>query len=231
MDAVEMYYKIMEGVNRVGANEEFDYSDVSVSRFLNDEVKKFVRNKMDPDRNREREGFEADPVRLADLSTLVAEFEYIFPVETIAPDEYQILLPDGTSADPSWLYFAGGDLSMRKGLRTKTHVPVVLIRQNIGALLRRNPYARTQTNRVLSMIRKGVMTFLTDKRYILIDGKFTYIQHPKKVVISLSGNDGVDCDLPEHVHHEIVALTVKTLLEAAQSQRYQTNKIETAQFE
>jgi hypothetical protein len=231
MNATEMYYNIMEGVNRVGANEEFDYSPISVARYLNTEIKKFIKNKVDPDRNREREGFEADPVRLADLATLVAEYEYDFPVQTTAPDEYQLLLPDGTSDAPSWLYFAGGEVTMRKGLITRTHVPVVLVRQNVGALLRRHPYARTQTNRVLAMIRKGVFTLLTDKRYILIDGKFTYIQCPNEVVISLSGNDGVDCDLPEQVHHEIVALTVTALLEASSAQRYQTNKIETAQFE
>jgi hypothetical protein len=162
---------------------------------------------------------------------LVAQYDYEFDTTSTAPDEYQFLLPDGTGDDPLWLYFATGEVTLRKGLITRSHVPIVLVRQNVGALLRKHPYARTQHNRVLAMIRKGVMTLLTDKKYILIDGKFTYIQQPKEVVISLSGTDGVDCDLPEHVHHEIVALTVKALLEASQSERYQTKKIETAQFE
>ena len=158
MTSTEMYYKILEGINRVGANEEFDYSPTSVQRFLNDEIKNFIKNRMDPDKSRDKKGFEADPIRLADLSTLVAQYDYEFETQTTAPDEYQFLLPDGTGEDPSWLYFAAGEVSLRKGLITRQNVPIYLVRQNVGALLRKHPYARTQTNGVLAMIRKGVFT-------------------------------------------------------------------------
>lgn len=226
-----MYHRILEAIDRVGAYENEDYKPERVSNFINDEVKKFIRGRLDPERNQENQGFEADLARLEDLDTLVNEYPVIFDSESTAPDEYKIVLPDGTEL-PKWQYFAAGTLTLKIGLKTKANVPVVLVKQNVANLLRLHPFARSHTNRVLATTRKGTFTFLTDKRYILIDGKLIYIQKPAEVFISLSDPSiCVDCDLPEHVHHEIVALTAKSLLEATESQRYQTKKGETIQFE
>lgn len=48
----------------------------------------------------------------------------------------------------------------------------------------------------------------------VIDGiKICYINNPKIVKYNVEGqNEGVDCDLPEYLHEEIVQLAVKSIL-------------------
>ena len=52
--------------------------------------------------------------------------------------------------------------------------------------------------------------------------KLTYLRKPK--VVSLASND--NCDLPQHAHEEIVAMTISSILEGISDPRYKTHMSE-----
>ena len=57
--------------------------------------------------------------------------------------------------------------------------------------------------------------------------KITYIRRPQNISLSL----GIDCELPEHSHEEIIAMTVSSILEGIKDPRYSTIQGELAKHE
>ena len=54
-----------------------------------------------------------------------------------------------------------------------------------------------------------------------------YIRKPA----SIDKRNGIGCELPEHTHHEIVEMAVKSILEGFESPRYQTQSSEVLESE
>lgn len=94
-----------------------------------------------------------------------------------------------------------------------------------------NPFATATDQSAFGIVNgtniKVFRNTKNNKSYLLKSLRADYIRTP--VEISLSSN--VDCELADHTHQEIVDLTVKHLLEATESQRYQTNTVESSQTE
>jgi len=67
----------------------------------------------------------------------------------------------------------------------------------------------------------------TNDIFIIDSVKITYIRKPKEISLSL----GVNCELPEHTHQEIVAMTVASILEAISDPRYQSASVEVTKNE
>ena len=106
-------------------------------------------------------------------------------------------------------------------------IPLRIIEPDDAYNILGNPFATSTPNSAIGIVNNTEIKVFNNKSYLLKGLNVDYIRTP--VEISLSS--GVDCELADHTHQEIVDLTVKHLLEATESQRYQTNIAESSQTE
>ena len=88
---------------------------------------------------------------------------------------------------------------------------------DIFALLN-DPFNTTKHTSPLTTMRGRSIDIYTSDIFIIDTLKITYIRKPQEISLSL----GIDCELPEHTHQEIIAMTVSSILEAISDPRYRT---------
>ena len=81
-----------------------------------------------------------------------------------------------------------------------------------------DPFNTTKHTSPLTTMRGRSIDIYTSDIFIIDTLKITYIRKPQEISLSL----GTDCELPEHTHQEIVAMTVSSILEAISDPRYKT---------
>jgi hypothetical protein len=77
------------------------------------------------------------------------------------------------------------------------------------------------------MYDENIRVFQDGKKFILKNIYIDYLRIPRQISLSLLS----DCELAEHTHQEIVDITVRNMVEAIESPRYQTNTMEQSQSE
>ena len=90
-----------------------------------------------------------------------------------------------------------------------------------------DPFNTTKHTSPLTTMRGRSIDIYTSDIFIIDAVKITYIRKPKEISLSL----GVNCELPEHTHQEIVAMTVASILEAISDPRYQSASVEVTKNE
>lgn len=81
-----------------------------------------------------------------------------------------------------------------------------------------DPFNTTKHTAPLTTIRGRAIDVYTSDIFIIDTVKITYIRRPMEISLSL----GVDCELPEHTHQEIVSMAVSSILEEISDPRYKT---------
>lgn len=76
-------------------------------------------------------------------------------------------------------------------------------------------------------IEENYIDVYTDNQFVVPTVRIKYIRKP----VEISYTNGIGCELAVHTHHEIVEMTVKSILEGIQDPRYQTQTMETFESE
>ena len=76
-------------------------------------------------------------------------------------------------------------------------------------------------------VQENFVDLYSDDKTIPLGVTIKYLRRPTDVNLDL----GVGCELAEHTHHEIVEMTVKSILESFESPRYQTQSGEVLESE
>tara|TARA_R110000796_G_scaffold246258_1_gene370944 strand:- start:327 stop:1490 length:1164 start_codon:yes stop_codon:yes gene_type:complete len=90
-----------------------------------------------------------------------------------------------------------------------------------------DPFNTTKHTSPLTTMRGSSIDIYTSDIFIIDTLKITYIRKPNEISLSL----GVNCELPEHTHQEIVAMTVSSILEAISDPRYKSAIMEVTKNE
>lgn len=90
-----------------------------------------------------------------------------------------------------------------------------------------DPFNRAWYKEPTYTIEENYIDVYTDQEFVVPKVKIKYIRKPAEISIT----SGVGCELPIHTHHEIVEMTVKSILEGIQDPRYQTQTMETFESE
>ena len=85
-----------------------------------------------------------------------------------------------------------------------------------------DPFNTTKYDAPLTTMRGNAIDVYTSGIFITDTVKITYIRKPREISLSL----GIDCELPEHTHQELISLTVNSILEGITDPRYKTHLIE-----
>lgn len=90
-----------------------------------------------------------------------------------------------------------------------------------------DPFNRTDYELPFYNIEESYLDIYTDNTFIADKAIIKYIKRP----IAISKSLGVGSELPFHTHEEIVEMTIKSILEGVESQRYNTQSMETFESE
>ena len=90
-----------------------------------------------------------------------------------------------------------------------------------------DPFNTTKYTAPLTTIRTNYIDLYTSDIFIIDRVKITYIRKPQKISLSL----GIDCELPEHCHQEIVDMAVSSILEGISDPRYKSHQLEVSKNE
>ena len=90
-----------------------------------------------------------------------------------------------------------------------------------------DPFNSTNQTGVLYTIQETFVDLYTKEFFAPRSIQLKYIRKPA----SIDKRNGIGCELPEHTHHEIVEMAVKSILEGFESPRYQTQSSEVLESE
>lgn len=90
-----------------------------------------------------------------------------------------------------------------------------------------DPFNRSWYKEPVYTIEENYIDIYTDQEFVVPNVKIKYIRKP----VEISYTHGIGCELAVHTHHEIVEMTVKSILEGIQDPRYQTQTMETFESE
>jgi hypothetical protein len=98
-----------------------------------------------------------------------------------------------------------------------------------------DPFNKSWYKEPTYTIEGNSIDIYTDNEFVVPKVTIKYIRKPLEISInngSPSPNtNGTGCELPIHTHHEIVEMTIKSILEGIQDPRYQTQSMETLESE
>lgn len=90
-----------------------------------------------------------------------------------------------------------------------------------------DPFNSTSSRGLLYTIQETFVDLYTTASFIPNSVQLKYIRKPAQI----SKRYGVGCELPEHTHHEIVEMAVKSILEGLESPRYASQSREVLESE
>ena len=108
----------------------------------------------------------------------------------------------------------------------KITVVQVMLRLFMGMSLD-DPFNTAKSSRIMYTMQENFVDLYSNTRTVPLNVTIKYLRRP----INVNLVEGIGCELAEHTHHEIVEMTVKSILEAFESPRYQSQSGEVLESE
>ena len=232
MTVQEMHYALDQGLQKV-ASSVYDYFLPEESDFwLNRAQERFIKQRLHLEGDPKKLGFSKNEKRLNDLRSIIeVDFEdqpaVLDPtadfIEFDIPTEFMFLI----NARVSMYITCGGTIDTGPGA-TPVERDLRIVSQDDVYHLQQNPFGKSSPSFPMAiMYDEAIRVFQSSEKFILETLYLDYLREP----VSISLNTNVNCELADHTHHEIVDLAVKSIIEAIESPRYQSNSIEQSQSE
>lgn len=235
MTVQEMHYAVDQGLQKV-ASSVYDYFlPEEVDFWLNRAQERYIKQRLYKQTDPKKVGFEGNVKRMDDLRMLITvDYE-----DGVAASAGTDLVPiDFVNFDLpiDYMFLVNARVQFHVnhcGEQVDSADPVVtrdlrIVEQDKVYQQLQNPFGKTKAEAPLAVVfDDNVRVFQEREKFILKTLRLDYLRVPVDITLSTS----VDCELAEHTHHEIVDLTVKSIIEAIESPRYQTTSIEQQQSE
>jgi hypothetical protein len=225
----ELHYAFDQGLQKVGSYAYDNFLPEEIDYWLNRAQERFIKDRAFIFSDQKQAGFEANQKRLDDLKNIIS-LDYLddaAPAAGVAFQEYNLPL--------DYLYLINIRASIRKDrcnpatLSSPQDItPVRIVNNREVYFLQKDPFARSNVDSPSAVLfERDIKVFQNNESFILEGIYLDYIRQPE--IISLQLNQ--TSELSEHTHQEIVDIAVKTILEAIESPRYQSNLNELSQSE
>ena len=227
MTIAEMHTAVDLGLQKVSSYQYDNFLPQEIDFFLNKMQDRFVKDVFSKWGDPKQLGFEAIQKRLDDIRVLITKAESSF-----GQSSYE----DFASLPEDYCYAVNLRAKMYKENCGKTQATtssaeslesVRIVEQDMLYKLLQNPFASPNKNTPIAVFEGNSIRIICNKLSILKSYALEYIRKPVKMDLSLC----IDCELPTHVHQEIIDLTIKHMLETIESQRYQSNSVEHSEKE
>ncbi len=181
----------------------------------------------------ESNGYQANVVTVSNSDGAVddgayAKITYDYPFTDLsASDGEQTLITRLIMEAPSVSYKQTRAASLRqKHTRVSRHLCKAVQHDDIFALLD-DPFNTAKSSRIMYTMQENFVDLYSNVRTVPLNVTIKYLRRPVNVNLV----EGIGCELAEHTHHEIVEMAVKSILEAFESPRYQTQSGEVLESE
>jgi hypothetical protein len=196
--------------HELGDDELYLYLNLEIERFVNT---RFTGN------NVRKQPFESDQKRIDDLRTLLITSNEINTFNTIneIPNGREITLPS------DYRFYVNSYCNIDKIVNDIPQNGIWIINniirnKEIDKFIKTLYHSPIINNPKVFFRDSDKLTILIDEETTLNSFKIQYIKQPVKI------ENGVDCDLPDHTHEEIVEGAVSLALETSESSRSQTEQ-------
>lgn len=213
MTVQEMHYAIDQGLQKVGSHVYEDFESEELDFFLNKMQERFIKDNVFAFRNARIQR------RLDNIRVLLV----LNQTDTVTIEDGDTQVSVDLQDDYDFLINLRALLTRATGdTDTEYQKPARIVEQDELHTALQNPFAKSQFDSpVASMSGNSIIMHLNES-FILKEVRHDYIRKPAEISLS----SVVDCELPEHTHHEIVGMTVNHILEVIGSPRYQTNSVD-----
>jgi hypothetical protein len=110
--------------------------------------------------------------------------------------------------------------------------PCIYVQHDDVLSILKDPFNTTGYDLLLYTVQENQIDIYTDNTFVVPQVTIRYIRKPKVITIGTAvPGSAVGCELPEHTHAEIVEMTIKSILEGIESQRYQSQSMENLESE
>jgi hypothetical protein len=230
MTVQEMHYAVDQGLQKVGSSVYDSFLSDEIDFWLNRAQDRFIKQRLHPITDPKRLGFSKTIKRLDDLR-MILSVDYtdgIIPSTAVAfqnfdlPVDYRFLVNARVSMhyNPCGNQVSTSDPEVIRDLR--------IVEQDKAYTMQGSPFSKSTGENPMGFIfDENIRVFQDGKSFILKTIYLDYLRIPTQINLSLLQ----DCELAEHTHQEIVDMTVRNMVEAIESPRYQTNSIEQSQSE
>lgn len=229
LSIAEMHQGVRLGVQQVDANFLDGLLPEEIDFYLNETIREFVKSRYSG-RTEDGRGFEQSEERVNDLRPLFTKdvsLETAYAGSPLSgffidraefPDDY-LFLVSGRSAvqyqrevTAPWPDTVGEQRTLADGVTELTVSNRKAQSDQIYGLLS-DPYNTTWYKEPLVDVNEGFINVYTDPNFVATDVLINYLRKPAVVLndVDVPGNS-VDCDLPGHVHNEIVRMTVRNIV-------------------
>lgn len=208
------------GVNRY--DSELMVSSNVVFYWINEAQERLVKTRYSG-LNSKGESFEETQKRTDDLRTLITEATIATSAGGSKPNSYTADLPD------NYFIALGEEVDVNvDSVITRTGIAQCTVDTYNTAI--KNPFSTHNLHygeaEPLRLFLGNVAELISDGNYSVDNYYLRYLRYPSFITLG-----GADCELPEHMHKEIVAKAVNLFLESVKDSRYQTSKIELQEIE
>jgi len=168
-----------------------------------------------------------DSTDFMDYNNAYAIITWVNPSTLETLEQVSNLAPTSTTAIQRTISYSGaGDAVAGPEIKLYRTNCKFSQQDDIYALLD-DPFNSTSPRSLLYTIQETFLDLYTNNTFLPNSVQVKYIRKPAQ----MSKRFGVGCELPEHTHHEIVEMAVKSILEGFESPRYQTQSREVLESE
>ena len=238
MTVSEMHTAVKLGLDKTSSLATPAFEPEEIDYWLNEAQTELVKQKMFGN-NYRQEDFDMGVKRADDLTDLIVySSELTYSVSNTSPNfrphpyhpNIAVVDIDPTTT-PDYMFYVGSDFLITDPNAPNTGVEpmetTIIAQADIGYLVE-TPYNKPFLKNGYIYLKEGQINVIYDS---LSTPVFIYVSYLKKpTVLDVSTPTQVS-DLPEQVHPEIVALTVKLMIENIESPRVQTNEFELSRKE
>lgn len=229
MTVEEMSNAVLMKLDKSSSYAVAAFEDEDILYWLNVAQGELIKSKVFGSKNNPN-GYGQGQKRMEDLSSLVVYSDQMIYDETdgpLYPHAYHpnvatLVIADNIS---DYLYYVGCDVLISDTYAPTSTTPQesVLVEENVINKLISTPYNKPVLRNSYIYLKEGEINIIYDPFATINSIYVSYIRKPGTMVLSDAGTDEVTtCELPEHVHDEIVNLTVYLMLENIESERQQT---------
>ena len=227
MTIAEMHIAVKLELDKTASLELPAFEPEEISYWLNSSIRRFVKSRYGGANNKGT-GFEETQKRTDDIRTLIERETVTTPSSSSDyPNGYIYTLPvegSGVGSENYWVTLSEQCMISVDGTTSLVGITECTMdeyRQKLD-----DPYSEHilhyQTAKPLRLFDNESVVLITDGNYTITSYYLTYLKKPAEVQLSGSLVIGVNCDLPEHTHDEIVKLAVSMMLENIEQPRYST---------
>jgi hypothetical protein len=229
MTVQEFHYAVDQGLQKIGSYAYDNFLQEEIDYWLNRAQERFIKDRAFAHSDMKQIGFAGNQKRLDDLKNIIS-IDYLddaLPRVGVEFQEYDLPL--------NYMFLINIRAVIRKDkcspatvTSPQDTVPVRVVNNRDVYFLQKDPFARSQIETPLAILSEQEIKVFQNNESFILEGIYVdYIRTPAQISLQLNQTSELD----DHTHQEIVDIAVKTMVEAIESPRFQSNPGELSQTE